>query len=105
MQASLESMTDVLEHRGPDSRGVWLDWEAGVGLGHRRLAIRDLTPSGAQPMVSSCGRYVIVYNGEIYSHLEMGKPVDRARPRFPKAPRTPRWCLESLRPVGSGGGA
>jgi asparagine synthase (glutamine-hydrolysing) len=63
----LDRMTDTLEHRGPDARGAWYDAERGVGLGHRRLAIRDLTPTGAQPMISSCGRYVIVYNGEVYS--------------------------------------
>lgn len=74
-QATLDLMTDSLQHRGPDSRGTWADWEAGVGLGHRRLAIRDLSPTGRQPMVSSCGRYVIVYNGEVYSHLEMTREL------------------------------
>ena len=64
-------MTDAIAHRGPDSRGTWYDAEHGVGLGHRRLAIRDLSPNGHQPMISSCGRFVIVYNGEIYSHLEI----------------------------------
>ncbi|MCF8042955.1 MAG: asparagine synthase (glutamine-hydrolyzing) [Desulfarculaceae bacterium] len=94
MQASLESMTDVLEHRGPDSRGVWLDWEAGVGLGHRRLAIRDLSPSGAQPMTSSCGRYVIAYNGEVYSHLEMKNQL-AAHGRIPQGTSDTEVVLES----------
>lgn len=67
----LDSMTDTLAHRGPDSRGSWYDAERGVGLGHRRLAIRDLTPTGAQPMTSCCGRFVIVFNGEVYSHNEI----------------------------------
>lgn len=67
----LDRMTDAIAHRGPDSRGTWYDAEHGVGLGHRRLAIRDLSPNGHQPMISSCGRFVIVYNGEIYSHLEI----------------------------------
>lgn len=93
MQASLDRMTDVLEHRGPDSRGAWLDWEAGVGLGHRRLAIRDLSPSGDQPMISSCGRYVIVYNGEVYSHLEM-KAELAAHDRIPQGTSDTEVVLE-----------
>lgn len=62
-------MTDALVHRGPDDNGVWFDMEAGVALGHRRLSILDLSLAGHQPMVSWSGRYVIVFNGEIYNHL------------------------------------
>ena len=65
--ATATAMADTVAHRGPDDAGVWADERAGLALGHRRLAIRDLSPTGHQPMVSSCGRYVIVYNGEIYS--------------------------------------
>ena len=65
------AMADSLHHRGPDDGGVWLDEAAGVGLGQRRLSIVDLSPAGHQPMVSACGRFVIVYNGEVYSHEEM----------------------------------
>ncbi|MCT4493014.1 asparagine synthase (glutamine-hydrolyzing) [Bosea minatitlanensis] len=68
---SLDRMIDTLAHRGPDARGVWYDEVRGVGFGHRRLSIRDLSPAGAQPMMSSCGRFVIIYNGEIYSHDEI----------------------------------
>ncbi|MBP6986169.1 MAG: asparagine synthase (glutamine-hydrolyzing) [Alphaproteobacteria bacterium] len=69
LTAITDRMTDAIAHRGPDSRGIWVD--NGVGLGHRRLAIRDLTPAGHQPMISSCDRFVIAYNGEVYSHKEM----------------------------------
>ena len=66
-----ERMTATLRHRGPDDGGVWIDPAAGLALGHRRLSIVDLSPTGAQPMVSSCGRYVIVFNGEIYNFREL----------------------------------
>jgi asparagine synthase (glutamine-hydrolysing) len=64
-------MADALLSRGPDDRGAWVDAPVGVALGHRRLSIVDLSPHGAQPMVSACGRYVIVYNGEIYDSREL----------------------------------
>ncbi|SFG43634.1 asparagine synthase (glutamine-hydrolyzing) [Methylobacterium gossipiicola] len=57
-------MADALSHRGPDGRGVWA--EGAVALGHRRLAIVDLSPAGAQPMASRNGRWVLTYNGELY---------------------------------------
>ena len=66
-----ESMANALLHRGPDDLGIWLDESEGVALGHRRLAILDLSPAGHQPMVSACGRYVMAFNGEIYNHLEL----------------------------------
>lgn len=75
MQITIDRMTDTLLHRGPDSRGTWSDVESGIALGHRRLAIRDLSPAGHQPMLSSCGRFVIVYNGEVYSHAEIGRDL------------------------------
>ncbi|NVJ91901.1 MAG: asparagine synthase (glutamine-hydrolyzing) [Methylocystaceae bacterium] len=62
-----KNMTDTLLHRGPDGGDVWIDAEAGVGLGHRRLAIIDLTEAGHQPMASSDGRFIMVYNGEVYN--------------------------------------
>lgn len=69
--AVLAQMGDVITHRGPDDSGVWLDLGAGVGLVHRRLSILDLSPAGHQPMRSPCGRYTLVYNGEIYNHLDL----------------------------------
>lgn len=70
------AMTDAIAHRGPDGSGAWVDEEAGVALGHRRLAILDLTPAGAQPMASPSGRYVITFNGEIYNFAELKRRID-----------------------------
>jgi asparagine synthase (glutamine-hydrolysing) len=64
----LKHMTDTIAHRGPDSAGYWRNLDQGIWLGHRRLAIVDLSPAGSQPMVSVSERYVIVFNGEIYNH-------------------------------------
>jgi asparagine synthase (glutamine-hydrolysing) len=65
------AMAAPLRHRGPDDAGVWADPAAGVALAHRRLAVLDLSPVGHQPMASSCGRWVLTYNGEIYNHAEL----------------------------------
>ena len=69
-------MTRALAHRGPDDEGYWLDEGAGIALGHRRLSIVDLSPQGHQPMLSSCGRYVIAFNGEVYNFLEIREKLD-----------------------------
>jgi asparagine synthase (glutamine-hydrolysing) len=67
----VENMVDSIIHRGPDDTGVWMDGAAGIALAHRRLSILDLSPAGHQPMESESGRFVIVFNGEIYNHQEL----------------------------------
>ncbi len=69
-------MTAALVHRGPDDEGLWVDAKAGVFLGHRRLSILDLSPLGHQPMVSADGRYVIVYNGEVYNFRSLQRELE-----------------------------
>jgi asparagine synthase (glutamine-hydrolysing) len=76
--ALIGQMIQPISHRGPDDKGSWVDADAGVGLGHRRLAIVDLSPAGHQPMVSSGGRFVLTFNGEIYNHTEIRLALDEA---------------------------
>ncbi len=74
---TLSRMVRALSHRGPDDEGLWIDAQAGVALGHRRLAVIDLSPQGRQPMHSHDGRYVIVFNGEIYNFRELRRELER----------------------------
>jgi asparagine synthase (glutamine-hydrolysing) len=78
----LGPMTDALAHRGPDADGTWVDAQAGVALGHRRLSILDLTACGAQPMLSRDGRHVLAYNGEIYNFRAMHRELEAAGVAF-----------------------
>ena len=71
-------MANTIAHRGPDDSGAWADAHSGVALGFRRLSILDLSPAGNQPMVSSDGRFVIAFNGEIYNHLELRKELEKS---------------------------
>ena len=68
LRQRVAGMTETLHRRGTDASGVWAD--DGVALGHRRLSILELSDAGAQPMHSACGRFVIVFNGEIYNHQD-----------------------------------
>jgi asparagine synthase (glutamine-hydrolysing) len=75
-------MTSRLAHRGPDADGIWQNESGTVNLGHRRLSIIDLSPSGAQPMISADGRYVISYNGEIYNFIDLRSQLEAAGLNF-----------------------
>ena len=71
-------MAAAVAHRGPDDSGIWVDDAAGLALGHRRLAIVDLSSAGHQPMVSPCGRLVLAYNGELYNHIDLRRELNTA---------------------------
>jgi asparagine synthase (glutamine-hydrolysing) len=73
-----QRMGSAILHRGPDDGGLWVDPAAGIVLSHRRLAIVDLSAAGHQPMVSGSGRYIIVFNGEIYNHLAIRKRLEES---------------------------
>ena len=75
---TVQAMTAAIAHRGPDDAGFWTDRDAGLAIGHRRLAVLDLSPAGHQPMESACGRFVIAFNGEIYNHLEVRGELEAA---------------------------
>lgn len=81
-ESQLHKMAEVIRHRGPDDSGVFVAVKGSgrvvAGLGHRRLSILDLSPAGAQPMHSQCGRFVIVFNGEIYNHRALHRELEGA---------------------------
>ncbi len=82
LQTIVEAMTDAVAHRGPDAAGAWIDEDAGLALGHRRLAVVGLGEGGAQPMTSRSGRWVLTYNGEIYNAADLARPLAAAGVRF-----------------------
>lgn len=75
-ESLLKDMGEEIYNRGPDSGGIWYDEKDSIGLSHRRLAIQDLSPAGNQPMISETGRYIIVFNGEIYNHMDIRETLD-----------------------------
>lgn len=77
-----ERMTSEIRHRGPESEGVWFSEKGNVALGHRRLAIIDLSPGGHQPMVRDNGRFAITFNGEIYNYKELKKELEKLGETF-----------------------
>lgn len=78
-EKSLTTMAKTIVHRGPDDLGVWFDEDVGIGLAHARLSIMDLSPAGHQPMHSLSERYVMVFNGEIYNHLNLRAEINDLR--------------------------
>lgn len=90
-------MVERLEHRGPDDRGRWVDAQAGIAMGFRRLAIRDLSPAGAQPMVSASGHSVMTFNGEIYNVGELRDSLKSSVQNFnPRGTSDTEVLLESI---------
>ena len=80
--AIVQRMADQIKHRGPDGSGVWCDINEGLALAHRRLSIIDLSDAGSQPMMSSDGRWVLVFNGEIYNHAELRSEINSTSGSF-----------------------
>ena len=78
----ISRMVQAIRYRGPDDHGVWCDAAVGLGLGHARLSILDLSPEGHQPMVSASGRYVLSYNGEVYNFAELRCRLDATGATF-----------------------
>ncbi len=82
LRATVELMRDEIKHRGPDDSGVWADDGAGIAMGFRRLAILDISPAGHQPMVSASGRFIIVFNGEVYNFEDLRRELESAGHTF-----------------------
>ena len=75
--STVENMALRIQHRGPDGAGTWLNKDGNLAMAHRRLAILELSPAGHQPMLSPCERYTLVFNGEIYNHLDLRAALEK----------------------------
>ena len=82
LASTIERMVASIRYRGPDDSGVWCDERVGIGLGHARLSILDLSPEGHQPMSSSTGRFVLSYNGEVYNFTELRSELETSGAKF-----------------------
>lgn len=96
LSALVRRLVERIRYRGPDDADAWCDVSAGVGLGHARLSVLDLSPAGHQPMVSASGRYVIVFNGEIYNHLELRQDLREMSWRGHSDTETVLACIEAV---------
>jgi asparagine synthase (glutamine-hydrolysing) len=76
-QATLRCMLDRIRHRGPDGEGIWIEERRRIGMAHTRLSVIDLSPASSQPFVSNCGRFALVFNGEIYNYRELRAQLER----------------------------
>ncbi len=92
----LKDMVSSLSHRGPDNKGYWSDVHNKQFLGHSRLSILDLSQNGNQPMISSSGRYIISYNGEIYNHLEIREKIRNIKKVIWKSTSDTETILEAI---------
>src|SRR6266545_2317113 len=81
-EAVLRAMAGAVRHRGPDDAGIWWEPSCGIGFAHRRLSIIDLSVEGHQPMVSASGRYVMIFNGEVYNFQDIRRPLELDGVRF-----------------------
>ena len=79
---NLNNIKDILVHRGPDDHGLWHDREEMISFAHTRLSIQDLSPAGHQPMESLSKKYIMIYNGEIYNHLDLRNKLKSLSPKI-----------------------
>src|SRR5438067_5692943 len=80
LRTAVMRMANTMQHRGPDDEGSWVEPQTGIALSFRRLSIIDLSPEGHQPMRSATGRYVVIFNGEIYNHQDLRQELEQAAP-------------------------
>ena len=91
IQKLIKKMTDQLNHRGPDSSGIWISNDQSLVFGHTRLSIQDLSENGNQPMQSFDKKYIISFNGEIYNHLNLRNEINRYSNQKNKLARSLRY--------------